>query len=159
MLLLTHINIPHMYQYLPSLNFKLFLSYSFILSSQSLNLVVTTNLPQTSTPIPNLSYVQLIPCIFGGVCHPGWCLLYSLVFRVLCRCSKSVIHCYIVTLCCMILSPYHHSVSMYSSRHLAPLHWVSNCKSTPHLSTLHCGTSLAKLHVLHSGLNSVHLTS
>ena len=60
---LTHINMPHMYQYSLSLILKLFLSYSFILLSQPLNLVITTNSPQTSTLTPNPSYTELL-CIF-----------------------------------------------------------------------------------------------
>ena len=39
----THINMSCMYQYSLSLILKLFLSYSFVLSSQSLNLIITTN--------------------------------------------------------------------------------------------------------------------
>ena len=55
----TCINMPCMYQYSLSLILKLFLPYSFILSSQSLNLVISTNSLQTSTPMLNPSYAEL----------------------------------------------------------------------------------------------------
>ena len=55
----THINTPHMYQYSLSLILKLFLSYSFVLSSQSLNLVISTNSLWTSTLMLNPSYAEL----------------------------------------------------------------------------------------------------
>ena len=93
----THINTPHMYQYSLSLILKLFLSYSFVLSSQSLNLVITTNSPQTSTPMLNPSYAELSH-IFDS-------LTLHLVFT-------------------------HITHSQ-----------VFNSKTTPHLSTLCCGTS------------------
>ena len=62
---LTCINTPCMYQYSLSLILKLFLSYSFILSSQSLNLIIT-NSPWTSTPMLNPSYTELL-CIFDSL--------------------------------------------------------------------------------------------
>ena len=55
----THITMPHIYQYSLSLILKLFLSYSFVLTSQPLNLVISTNSLQTSTPTPNPSYAEL----------------------------------------------------------------------------------------------------
>ena len=62
----THINTLRMYQYSLSLILKLFLSYSFVLMSQSLNLIITTNLPLTSAPMPNPSYAEL-SCIFDSL--------------------------------------------------------------------------------------------
>ena len=64
----THINTSHIYQYSLSLILKLFLSYSFVLLPQSLNLIITTNLPQTSTLMPNPSYAELL--------HMFFCSLY-----------------------------------------------------------------------------------
>ena len=62
---LTCVNMPHMYQYSLSLIFKLFLSYSFFLSFQSLNLIITTNSSETSTPTLNPSYE--LSCIFDSL--------------------------------------------------------------------------------------------
>ena len=62
----TCINMPCMYQYSLSLILKLFLSYSFVLSSQSLNLVISTNSLWTSTLMLNPSYAEL-SCIFDSL--------------------------------------------------------------------------------------------
>ena len=62
----TPINMPHMYQYSLSLILKLFLSYSFVLSSQSLNLVISANSLWTSTLMLNPSYAEL-SCIFDSL--------------------------------------------------------------------------------------------
>ena len=62
----THINMPHMYLYSLSLILKLFLSHSFVLSFQYLNLIISTNSLQTSTPMLNPSYAEL-SCIFDSL--------------------------------------------------------------------------------------------
>ena len=68
-----------MYQYSSSLILKLFLSYSFILLSQSLNLIITTtNWPQTSTLMPNTFHAELLHIfdlltlhlVFTHLAHP-----------------------------------------------------------------------------------------
>ena len=91
---LTCINTPHMYQYSLSLILKLFLPYSFILSSQSLNLVISTNSLWTSTLMPNPSYAELLH-IFDS-------LTLHLVFAHLVypRVSNSETMPCLSTLCC-----------------------------------------------------------
>ena len=74
----THINMPCMYLYSLSLILKLFLSYSFILLSQSLNLIISTNSLWTSTPMLNPSYAELshifdsltLHLVFTHLMHP-----------------------------------------------------------------------------------------
>ena len=74
----TRINTPCMYLYSLSLILRLFLSYFFVLLSQSLNLIISTNSLQTSTPTLNPSYAELsrifdsltLHLVFAHLAHP-----------------------------------------------------------------------------------------
>ena len=117
----TYINMPCMYQYSSSLILKLFLSYSFILSSQSLTLIISTNLLWTLTLMPNPSYAELL-CIFDSLTLH---LVFTITHLVHPQFSNSGI-CHASQLC------------------VVELHTLNSILFTPDL-TLHLPTSQTQL--------------